>query len=305
LRSGWGWLSLLTLALPFVYQAVLASEAATLQRVLLFCTFGLGLAGQVILFQQRDRLWLYELTQRLIAQTEAGFADFRLGLLEIGGLGFLLFVGVGGWLIGLLGGAIGARQALLLPAREAGVLLGVISVAFILVAWSAGLYAVYSYGQWRSRTFPAPIFLNPLELRQLVEQEALLRIHVKARRSKALMMQVLSAMRTRQGGVKLEVRAERPTQKVDQGHFLQAVQYWQAVANCWGKISTLEQDGPEAYIVDLARPYHPPSVQPKQTPQSLEGDLIVPDESVSASMEEAIINAVIASGIKRRFPTQR
>ena len=107
---------------------------------------------------------------------------------------------------------------------------------------------------------------------KMVETETRWRIMLKLRKQRRLLMQVLAAVGSRQGGVTLEVRAEMPTDLTAKGHFLRAVQYWQAVANQWGKIRGLTQDGPEEYILDLERPCDSNETSPTNLP--LEGELM-------------------------------
>ena len=294
LGSAWGWLALLSLLLPAWAWFLFDVQPLYGHALLVTAALGLGIAGLVLIYQRREALWLRELVRQSsrASQTEAGS---RLGILAVGGIGFGVFSPVGVMLAARLlkvgqGGAGG------LISLHWGFML-VICLAIAGLTISAGLYALYAYGQWRAKTFPRPIFLDRLALMKMVETEARWRIMLKLRKQRHLMMQVLAAIGSKQGGVTLEVRAEMSTDKTTRGHFLRAVQYWQAVANRWGKIRNLEQDGPEEYILDLERPYDladpPPSILP------LEGELIEPDKP-SISIKDAIINAVVSTALKRR-----
>jgi hypothetical protein len=282
LRSPWGWLALLSLLLPLVSWGVFDFERTAFETSVLSASLLLSLAGLILLFLRRDVLWVYELASRVSPR-------FRVGLLPLGGAGFLTFAVIAG----MLGTAWGlaflrAERSEFMQPMSWEVLVAM-GLAFTGQALAAGLYGVYAYGRWLSDTFPAPIFLDEGHLLRLVERSARPRIQVKSERYEyeAVMTRVVALSRTDQAGLSLKIRAEVATEEVFEGHFLKAVQHWQVVSDKWGYVKQLGPEGPLEYVADLNGTYS----DPEDMRKALEGEIIFPKKRTPPTLEKAIIMA--------------
>jgi hypothetical protein len=203
LRSPWGWLALLSLLLPLVSWGVFDFERTAFETSVLSASLLLSLAGLILLFLGRDVLWVYELASRVSPR-------FRVGLLPLGGAGFLTFAVVAG----MLGTAWGlaflrAERSEFMQPMGWGVLVAM-GLAFTGQALAAGLYGVHAYGRWLSDTFPAPVFMDETRLLRLVERATRPRIQVKSGRYEYEMVatRVTELSRTEQAGLSLKIRAK-------------------------------------------------------------------------------------------------
>lgn len=231
----------------------------------------ISLAGLLWLFVQRHALWTNELAQRISP-------GFHLGLLPMGGIGFLVFTVVGSILVVMWGEAAWQGEPLRLTLWVAAS----ISLAFAGQTLAAGLYSVYAYGLWLAQTFPQPIFRNTRRLRQTVLRVAIPRIKAETNQGQTVTVSLIICSRTAQAGLSLKIRAETATNKVWEERYLKAVQPWRVVSDRWGKMQLCSRDGPLEYTFDLKRPYIPGE-------PILEGELIFPQKRVLPSVEEAIL----------------
>ena len=261
LGSPWGRLALVSLLLPLVTWGALGISLLTFEASVLSLSCLLSLTGLFLLFTQRHALSIYEMARRVSP-------GFGLSLLPLGGVGFLIFIAVTGILLVARGSVWMVNIA---PGRLSVVIL---SLAFTAGALAAGLYAVCAYGRWLARAFLRPIFMDEALLLGLVLRAAKPRIQVKTGGTyEAVTTQVLSFARTHQAGLSLLVRAEAGTDEVWEGHCLKAVRHWQVLADKWGRVAQLTQEGPLEYIPDLDRAYHWPSAA-QDDGEILDGELI-------------------------------
>jgi hypothetical protein len=248
LGSGWGRLALASLLLPPVAWATSGPSLPAVETVSLGADLALSLAGLLLLFAGRHVLWSYELTRSLTP-------GFRLGLLPLGGAGFLVFIGISsrlgmGWASGMVGLEAPAFSG---PPRPG--LLALVAPAFASNTLAAGLYAIYAYGNWLARIFPRPIFVDEGRLLQLVLGAARPRLQFKSGNTyEAVTSQVVDLSRTAQAGLSLKIRAEAGTDQVWEGHALVAVQHWRVVSDKWGRVLQLAPEGPLEYVPDITTP---------------------------------------------------
>ena len=279
LRSPWGRLALVSLLLPLVSWGVLGSGFITFGTVTLLVSLLLSLAGLFFLFARRDALWTYELTRQVSPR-------YRAGLLHVGGAGFLVFTVMA---VSLGAGIFGHWPTVSLEPTRGWVVLKM-SLAFTANTLAAGLYAVYAYGRWLSRTFPSPVFLDEVRLLGLVDRAVKPRIQVKTGSTyEVVAVQVVERSRTDQAGLDLEVRAEAETGKSWQGQRLTAVQHWRVLADKWGRVRSLSQEGPLEYVPHRNHRYPPPVSESAR--DVLDGEIIAPENKPGPSIEEAIISA--------------
>lgn len=257
LSNPWGWLALLSLLLPPVTWGAWGRRLLPLGTIALGGSLLLSLAGLGILFIRRDALWLYELKGWVSPR-------FRLGLLPLGAMGFLIFMAVA---VGL---GPGWREGRL----EVACLVG---LAFTANTLAAGLYALYAYGLWRLAAFPPPVFLDEARLLELVTRAAKPRIQVKRGDAyEAVATQVVELARTKQAGLSLKIRGMWGSDEVWEGHPLKAVQHWRVVSDGWGRVIHLAQEGPLEYVPAPNFGDVPPS--PEAGGEVLEGEIICPEK---------------------------
>jgi hypothetical protein len=242
------------------------------ERAVLCLSFLLSLAGLTFLYARRDALSVHALARRVSP-------GFRLGLLPVGGIGFLVFIVVATillvtWGSELLGGGSSAFN----PFAGWGAII-LVGLALTAQTLGAGLYAVYDYSRWLTRAFPKPIFLDQPRLVQLVLRAALPRIQVKRGGTyEAVTARLVSLSRTSQAGLDLLIRAEASTDEVWEGHYLKALQTWRVVSDKWGRVTQLQPQSPLEYLPDQARPVKP--FDPDDSGQVLEGKIIFPEKEV-------------------------
>jgi hypothetical protein len=228
---------------------LLTLETATLATSLL-----LSLSGLCLLFARRDCLWITDLAGRVSP-------GYRLGLLNIGGMGYLSFVGMT-----MLFFAWGPQ------ARGALPLLG---LALTVQTLSAGLYAVYDYGRWSSHVFPKPVFQEQTRLLELAMRTVKPHIQVKSGATyEAVTTHVVTVSRTDRAGLNLVVRSEAGTDEVWEGRALKAIQHWRVMTNQWGRVTKLDQTGPLEYLPGPALDHVPFDTETDR--QVLEGEILLP-----------------------------
>lgn len=285
LGSAWGWLALASLLLPPIAWVALNFDRPGLGIAVLFVSWLVSVTGLALLFFFRHELWLAELA----CSVSPGFQP---GLLSLGGAGFLVFIVVAArlawhWIVPLWSG-FPANSPPVVDAPQ-GVVIG---LAFVIQALAAGIYGLYAYGCWLLRTMPAPVFLAKARLLELVEQAARGRIQAEPGWEEATAIQVVESERTGQAGLRLRVRAERPLDKVLEGHFLKAIQHWRVNGDRWGQLVNFTPEGPLEYAIDPDRPYMPAA--PARSIVALSGDIIFPTKR-TLSPEEVFLRAFTAS----------
>ncbi len=286
LGSPWGRLALVSLLLPPVTWLALGVGPLSFEAAALFASLMLSLGGLSFLFAGRDALRIYELARRVAPR-------FQIGLLPLGGAGFLVFAAVGGalglgWGLAVLGGD---PPAFIGTGRGGAAL--VAGLAFTAQSLAAGLYAAFAYGRWLSRAFPGPVFLDQARLFQLVDRTTKPRIQVKTGGTyEAVTTQVVALSRTHGAGLDLVIRAETGTNEVLEGHALKAVQHWRVVSDKWGRVIRFEQEGPLEYLPQAKPTY--PRFSSSSAGAFLEGEIIPPDKQAPPSVEESIVRAFAA-----------
>ncbi len=273
LRGLWGWLALVSLLLPFITWSALGGRLLTVERVVLFLSFLLGLAGLGFLFTRRGALSIHDMARRVSP-------GFRPGLLPLGGTGFLVFIVVTAILLLTWGPEVLGGGSSTFTSLGRGGAIVLVGLAFTAQTLGAGLYAVYAYARWLTRAFPRPVFLDQARLVQLVLRAALPRIQVKTGDSyEAVTAQLVALSRTDQAGLDLLIRAEAGTDEVWEGHYLKALQHWHVVSDKWGRVTQLKPQGPLEYIPDLGRvavPFAPGD----SGEEVLDGEIIFPEKEV-------------------------
>jgi len=263
LRSAWGRLALVSLLLPPVSWVAFHSGFFASRTLTLLMSSLLSLTGLYLLFTSRDALWTYELTHKVVPR-------FGIGLLPLGGVGNLIFSAVAAGLV--VTSPVFTSQGL-------GVAVVLVGLAFTAQTLGAGLYAVYAYGRWLSRTFPKPIFLQEACLSQLVIRATKPRIQVKTGDTyETVTTQVAARSRTAQAGLIPLIRAEAGTDEVWEGHYLKAVQHWRVVSDKWGRVTQLKLEGPLEYVPDLGRVCR--MFDLRDGGKALDGEIILPEKKV-------------------------
>ncbi len=256
--SVWGWLALISLLLPPLTWGIFAFNLYSLETAMLVISLLLSITGLIYLFVRREELWLAELMGQIPPRS-------HWRLLQLGGVGFLGFISVTGLLtITDLSQGVGWPWILTM------------SLVFIVQTFSAILYATYSYGQWRFRSFPKPIFVRDASLLRVVTPTLQSLIQSESGWGDTMTIQMVEMKRTQEAGLDLKVRAEVNTDKVFNRQFLKAIQYWRVMTDPWGKIQHTNKDSPLEYIFDAEREYMPPKPDPARP--ALEGEIIFPEK---------------------------
>lgn len=256
LGSPWGRLALVSLLLPLTRWVAADARLLTFETAILAASLLLSLAGLFLLFARRDSLWIAELARPVSP-------GYRPGLLIIGGIGFLAFIGMIGMLFFTQG--LQGTGWLVLPA----------GLALTTQTLATGLYAVYGYGCWSSRVFPHPVFLEQAHLLELVMRTIKPHIQVKSGTTyEAVATQVVTVLRTDRAGLNLVVRSEAGTDKVWEGRALKAIQHWRVITDQWGRVMQFEQTGPLEYLPGPR--LHHVSFDTETDRQVLEGEILLP-----------------------------
>jgi hypothetical protein len=172
------------------------------------------------------------------------------------------------------------------PSRWGVILL--IGLSFTAQALAAGIFHLLAYGNWRLRTFLPPLFFDQDRLLALALADIEPRLKVKVRHQSGSIIHVVSSKRSAAAGLDIKLCTEAQTDEVYANHYLVAVQHWQAISNCWGRISQLQPVGPLEHQPDFNRTYTLPTTPP------LQGELILPARPPQPTIEARIIRALIA-----------
>jgi hypothetical protein len=277
LSNIWGWLALLSLLLPLISWRILHFPLSILTITVMTISLFINLLGLLLLFINRDELWIDELTRRVSTH-------HSLGLLQVGGAGFLIFVLT--WMVIGIGWSLEVWRGESWRFNEDWQVIW-LGFAFTGETLAAGLYSLHAYGQWLLKSFPHPVFLNEASLVRLVEPLIKERVKTKSV-TDVFTLRIINSTRATDAGLNLNVRTVVKTEKSLEKFLIQETQYWRVNVDKWGDIKLCEPDGPPKYvrlnflsILSVAT----------LTTSTSEGEIIQPLSPSSLTVEEAILIA--------------
>jgi hypothetical protein len=233
----WGWLALISIALPALAAWLADFTPVASERIGIPLALVLIFVNVALLYALRDSLWRYDVLSRV-------GRGFRPSLAALAVTAFLLAL-----IFGLALAFMVEAHAARLESGPTQSLLRVtitilLALTFVDVTLSAIFMAGHDYGHWLNREMPQPIYAQETRLLGVVEDGLRAKIRQATSKHEAVDMTIVDVERTGDAGVILLISTEMDA---DQETFRKS-ETWKVTTDRWGQIGKMSREGPPQYI---------------------------------------------------------
>jgi hypothetical protein len=268
----WGWLALISFALPVLAASVVDFTPVASERIGIPLAILLIFVNFALLYALKDSLWQYDHLVRI-------GRSFRPSLPLLTVITFVLALVFGLALVFMLE----ARKA----TPEAGPTEGLVRVittillalTFVDVTLSALFMAGHDYGNWLNREMPQPIYAQERRLLRVIEDSVRAKIQQVTGKDGPVEITIADLERTADAGVILLVNTETQVKPESAQEPLRQLQNWRVEADRWGQIIRMSREGTPQYItIEKASTNGTPETEQGTAEAAKEGEVVAAKE---------------------------
>jgi hypothetical protein len=233
----WGWLALISIALPALAAWLADFTPVASERIGIPLALVLIFVNVALLYALRDSLWRFDVLSRV-------GRGFRPSLATMAVTAFLLAL-IFGLALAFMVQAHADKPA----AAPTESLLRVtttilLALTFVDVTLSALFMAGHDYGHWLNREMPQPIYAQERRLLGVIEDGLRVKLRQVTGKDKPVDVTLVDMERTGDAGVILSVSTETDAEE----ETFKKSETWKVTTDRWGQIKKMSREGPHQYV---------------------------------------------------------